>query len=158
VRHTLGVLFLLDLDVGLDVAWAWEGIGLYVTRALVGTRLTWYGSGQSTGAAETKELLGRLLKADVNWMNEAYQMLAAGQAPPLRQLLARGIDAVGVRDVLLAYAFAAYLIEGQAGEVRAILLPVGKERVASASAVEAALGRSPEELDGRLARWLNERR
>ena len=158
VRHTLGVLFKLDVDVGLDVAWAWEGVGLYLTRSLVGTRLTWYGSGRSTGTLETKELLGRLLKADVNWMNEAYRMLVDGEAPRLRALLARDIDALGVRDALLAYAFCAYLIEGRADELRTILLPVGEANVPSAVAVENALGRDPDELQDRLRRWLGERR
>ena len=158
VRHTLGVLFKLDVDLGVDVAWAWEGAGLYLTRSLVGTRLTWYGSGQTTETPEAKELLGRLLRSDVNWMNEAYQMLKLGRSPPLRALLGCGIDSMGVRDALLAYAWAAYLIEGRPDDLRPILLAVGEGQVPSADAVESTTGRDVDENQARLLRWLSERR
>lgn len=59
VRHVLGLLTLLNF--GYDhqkCAWAWEGVGLYLTRELVGTRYTWYSTGPSyIGDSESKELL-----------------------------------------------------------------------------------------------------
>jgi hypothetical protein len=158
VRHTLGLLMKLDLEVGLETAWAWEGLGLYLGRELVGTRLTWYGSGQATSTPESKELLGRLLMADVNWMNEAYQMLQGGTAPKLETVLARDIDSIGVRDVLVAYAFAAYLLEAEAERLPGILRRVGAREASSAEAVSAALGRGIPEVEDRLVRWLGERR
>jgi hypothetical protein len=160
MRHTLGLCMKLDTDVGLDAAWAWEGFGMYLSRLVVGTRLTWYGSGQSTATAESqsKELLGRLLNSDVNWMNEAYQMLRAGGAPRLGTLLGRRIDSMGVRDVLMAYAFAAYLLEGCGDAAPAILASVGEGEQSSADAVRAVLERDLGETRDRLQRWLSERR
>ncbi len=160
MRHTLGLCMKLDTGAGLDVAWAWEGFGMYLSRAMVGTRLTWYGSGLSaaTTGSRSKQLLGRLLNADVNWMNEAYSMLKADAAPKLATLLERDINAMGVRDVLLAYAFAAYLLEGCPDAVPGLLAAAGEDRARSSEAVTAALGRELHETQDRLQRWLSERR
>jgi hypothetical protein len=158
VRHTLGLATKLHFQFDhRDAAWAWEGIGLYLTRELVGTRFTWYGTAADQTDPQAKELLGKLMMADVNWMNEAYQLAKRGRAPALARLLERPIDKMGVPEVLTSYAFAAYLLEGRAQDVGPLLAAIGR-REPSADAVSAALGIDLERLDARLVRWLGERR
>jgi hypothetical protein len=157
VRHTLGLMTLWNFDFDhRQAAWIWEGFGLYLTRELVGTRYTWYGSGPTTGDPDAKELLGRLMLSDVNWMNEAYQRAKRGKAQPLEKLFERKIDQLGVDDVLLSYAFSAYLVEGRADELPQVFHELHAK--GSAAAVSAALGIDLASVDKRLVRWLSERK
>jgi hypothetical protein len=157
VRHVIGLLTLLNF--GYDhqkCAWAWEGVGLYLTRELVGTRYTWYSTGPTTGDAESKELLGKLMMQDVNWMNEAYQRAKRGKMPKLEALCARRIDQFGVDEVLASYALAAYLIEGRPDEFGEVEKRIAKD--GSAKALSSALGADLAALDAKLVRWLSERK
>lgn len=159
VRHTLGLLTLREL--GFDhqhCAWAWEGFGIYLTRELVGTRYTWYSTAPDSADVETKDLLGRLMLADVNWINEYFQRAKRGRAPTLSKLCSTKIDKFGVDDILASYSLAAYLIEGRFAEVPTLLRAIAAGNDGGAGALgqlfEADLARG----DARLLRWLSERK
>ncbi len=159
VRHTLGLLMLRELSFDHSrCAWAWEGLGLYLTRELVGTRYTWYSSAPASGDTETKDLLGRLMLSDVNWVNEYYQRAKRNRAPKLEKLAATRIDAFGVDDILASYAVAAYVLEGRSECVPELLRALGASSDGGAAALarlfdgELALG------DQRILRWLSERK
>ncbi len=159
VRHTLGLLMLRELQFDHSrCAWAWEGLGLYLTRELVGTRYTWYSSAPASGDTETKDLLGRLMLSDVNWVNEYYQRAKRNRAPKLKKLAATRIDAFGVDDILASYSLAAYLLEGRSEALPELLRALGASTDGGAAALarlfdgELALG------DQRILRWLSERK
>jgi hypothetical protein len=157
VRHVIGLLTLLNY--GYDhqkCAWAWEGVGLYLTRELVGTRFTWYSTGPTTGDAESKALLGKLMMGDVNWMNECFQRAKRGKAPTAEKLCERKIDQFGVDEILTSYALAAYLFEGRPDRAGATLRAIGAQGAAKglASGLECALP----DLDARFLRWMSERK
>ena len=157
VRHMLGLLTLFNY--GFDhqkCAWAWEGFGLYLTRELVGTHYTWYSTGPTSGDAESKELLGKLMMGDANWMNEAFQRSKRGKGTKMEALCSRPIDTFGVDDVLTAYALAAYLLEGRAERVGALFTALGTGP--SDKALAETLALTPVELDARLVRWMAERK
>jgi len=157
VRHMLGLLTLFNY--GFDhqkCAWAWEGFGLYLTRELVGTHYTWYSTGPTSGDAESKELLGKLMMGDANWMNEAFQRSKRGKGTKIEALCSRPIDTFGVDDVLTAYALAAYLLEGRAERVGALFTALGTGP--SDKALAETLALTPAELDARLVRWMAERK
>jgi hypothetical protein len=157
VRHVIGLLTLLNY--GYDhqkCAWAWEGVGLYLTREIVGTRYTWYSTGPATGDADAKELLGKLMMTDVNWMNECFQRAKRGKAPKIAVLAERKIDQFGVDEVLTSYALAAYLIEGRPDKLGAVLAKLGE--LGTVGSLEAALACDVARLDERFVRWLGERK
>lgn len=157
VRHMLGLLTLYNF--GFDhqkCAWAWEGFGLYLTRELVGTHFTWYSTGPTSGDAESKELLGKLMMGDANWMNEAFQRSKRGKGTKIEALATRSIDKFGVDDVLTAYALAAYLLEGRADAVGPLYAAIGAS--GADKALAEVLQLSPAELDARLVRWMGERK
>lgn len=159
VRHTLGLLTLREL--GFDhqrCAWAWEGLGIYLTRELVGTRYTWYSTAPASADVETKDLLGRLMLADVNWINEYYQRAKRGRAPTLAKLCATKIDKFGVDDILASYSLAAYLIEGRVGELPAVLKAIAASDDGGAGALAALFEGDLPSGDARLVRWLSERK
>jgi len=158
VRHTLGLMTLWEFNFDhRTAAWIWEGFGMYLTRELVGTRFTWYGSAPAETDPEQKELLGKLMMSDVNWMNETLQRAKRGRTPPLGKVFERKIDALGVDDVTVAYAFCAYLVEGRPDQLHDVFERIGKGET-SAVAVTGVLGTDLPTLDKTFLRWLGERK
>ena len=155
VRHTL--IHLLRTAYGIDVqhGWVWEGLGLYLTRELVGTRLTWFVLA-SPGADQDK-MRGNLLTPSSNWMNEALKLLDGQKPPDLSFVVAREVTQMHIEDMLCAYALAAYFLEGHPQEMDALLRLIGSGD-ATASAVQGLFGTSMEGTQARLARWLRERK
>jgi len=156
VRYTLGLLCWRELKFDhLRCAWAWEGLGLYLTNELVGTHYTWYASAPAAGDAETKELLGKLVLSDVNWMREHYQRVKRGKGTKFAKLCEVGIDAFGADDMLASYSLAAYLIEGRGDELPGFLKALGESKPADALA--ALFDGDLAQGDARMLRWLAER-
>lgn len=155
VRHTLGHLLAASAGLSPSIGWAWEGFGMYLTRELVGTRLTWFVTeSRDAGAAG---LRGKLMNPETNWMNEALTVLTASPAISLEAVMKKGLDALDLKDVVVGYALAAYLLEARADTAAAFVTSVAKSGSPSASALEV-LKSSPGELQEKLTRWLTERR
>jgi hypothetical protein len=160
VRQTVGDFLGRSFGLTLANGWAWEGIGLYLTRELVGTRLSWFI--QMDGSAQADPLKTRLLKPDANWINEAYELLKKPEHPSFAVSLDREVNAMTLQDVLYAYALAAYLIEARPTEGSALLHRIGQGIGAgsekTSAAVKPALKLDAGQLERRLTRWLSERR
>jgi hypothetical protein len=155
VRHTIGYVLATTLAVSHKSAWAWEGIGQYLTRELVGTRLTWFVSESADPAAPA--LRGKLMNAESNWIQEAFELLSTGTATPIEDLLHKDLDHLDVAGALTGYALVAYLLEGRPNDLLTFVTRSarGDEPAAITSEV---LGRTPAELQTRLVQWLSERR
>ncbi|MCY2961171.1 MAG: hypothetical protein NTY35_13505 [Planctomycetota bacterium] len=155
VRHTIGNILGLSLGVSHKTAWAWEGIGQYLTRELVGTRLTWFVSEAADPASAG--LRGKLMTPESNWIQEAYDLLANGTAVPLDDLMLRDLDRLDVPGALTGYAFVAYLLEGQPAATLEFVTRSARGDDPAAITGEV-LKRTPAELQERLVQWLAERR
>jgi len=158
VRHTLGVMLQRDFGVTTEVPWAWEGIGLYLTRELVGTRMTWYGMGVASPAAAHQPFIKQVMDNEVNWVNEGYQRLLGESGPRLEAVLDKPLAELDIYDFLVAYVFAAYLIEGRPEELPELMRRLGRDRRPRAQAFEEILGGDVSGVEARLMRWLEERR
>lgn len=160
VRQTIGDFLGRGFGIDLSVGWAWEGIGHYLTRELVGTRLTWFSAPDKPGQADA--LKGRLVKSDTNWINEAYELLQKPDHPSFAAALDREVAAMSAADVLYGYALAAYLIEARPKDGPLLLQRVGQGvgdgREKTTAALQAALRLDANALERRLGRWLGERR
>ncbi|MBL8859793.1 MAG: hypothetical protein JNL28_14900 [Planctomycetes bacterium] len=160
VRQTLSDFFDRGLGLGMESGWAYEGLGLYLTRELVGTRLTWFI--QPDGASKPDPLRSRLAKPDTNWINEAFVLLSSPNHQSFAATLERDVNGMNVTDVMYAYALAAYFIEGRPTEGAEILQRIGHgvggTRQTTAEAVKAVLKLDLRALEKRLVRWLSERR
>lgn len=153
VRNALWQLLRLHFGVERVHGWAFEGLGLYLTRELVGSRLTW----SILANKDAEALRAGLLEPDANWMNEGLKLLRAPEAPPLAAVLDEPVTTLSVADLVVGYVFAAYLVEGRPNEAAPFLARTGAGKKADETAREA-LGTSMEELKPRLVRWLEERR
>jgi len=156
-RHTISRLLGTSFGLTTEHGWAYEGLGLYLTREIVGTRLTWYVQPGSDPSEYQKSLRARLLATKTNWMNEAFEILGSERRPDLERVLTRNVNGMKVEDLLVSYALAAYLIEGRPDQVAPLLRRIGGG-VAPGMAIRQVLGMDIDQLTERLQRWLGERR
>ena len=132
--------------------------GVYLTRELVGTRLTWYVKPSEYLVEEDDNALrARMLDTRSNWMNEALKVLESEERPNLALLLGRDVNQLTTEDLLYSYVLCAYLLEAEGDRFPRILTKIG-EGSPSVEVLEEVLELSLPKLEERVIRWLKERR
>jgi hypothetical protein len=165
-RHCLGAMFQAEFGLTINVSWAWEGLGLYLTREMIGTRYSLYitvppsapaGAAGRAGPDWTK----KLLTPGTNWMNEGYRLLRAGDATNLTGTLDRPMNKMTPQDLFVAYVVCAYLLEAQPQRLPDVLRLVGNKGKTGQKAATAWTNALKMDMDvfyTRLDRWLGERK
>lgn len=154
-RHALALLLNAGFGIGAKQGWVVEGVGLYLTRELIGTRATWFIP--SAGKGAQSELRDYLKTPGSNWMNEGFQRLASDRAPQLGDVMTLELKAMSVEDMLMSYVLAAYCIEGRPKETPELLRMLGAGDSPSV-AVQGVLGMTLQQLQERVTQWLANRR
>lgn len=158
VRLVLGYWLSGAFQIHADIGWAYEGFGLFLTRTLVRTRLTWLA--QPSRVLEPSQDLAlrqRLIDPATNWMDEALRLLQDARAPALGELFSKGASDLTTEDVLFAYALATYLLEAQAAAVPRMLERIGNG-YAKSQAFQEALAMDLGTFERHFRRWLQERK
>lgn len=156
-RHTVNDFLDRSFGLTMNQGWAWEGFGLYLNREICGSRRTWFI--QVAGGGKHDALRKRLMTNETNWMNESLTLLGSAEHPHLASMLECDVNRLTLEDMLYAYAFSAYLIEGRStSEVTDLLSRVGRRREKSPDAVQAVLRLDLAEVEARVYQWLSERR
>ena len=155
-RHSISVFLEQAFRIQYEHGWAFEGLGLYLTRRLTGTRATFYVDERDGKKADDKRAIDGLQKGD-NWMSRSHELLTAENAPGVKRLFRLHTNEMELEDLMLSYALAAYVVEGHPDASSALLKRVSGTKN-SAVAFKEVLGYDESELDARLARWLEERR
>jgi len=157
VRLLLGYWLSGAFELRAEHGWLYEGFGLFLTRSLVRSRLTWLAQASTTlPSAEDMALRQKLLEPDSNWLDEARKVLQAGRALPLAELSRKGASELTTEDVLFSYALTSYLLEARPELVAPLCTRVGRG-VAPTQALAEALALEPAAVPARLLRWLEER-
>lgn len=158
VRYAIAWMFAGGYQIYSKQGWIFEGFGLYMTRELVGTRLTWFvRTTEYREVASNKALQARLLDTRTNWMAEALKLLRNENRPKLQFLLGKDVNQLSTEDLLYSYVMAAYLVEAESEKLPKILKKIGSGK-SSVDALETELGMDLRAFDARLLRWLEERR
>ena len=87
------------------------------------------------------------------WLLKARAHVAKGA--DLRLLLGKGVDVFSVRDSMVAYAFAVYLLEGHRGVAADFVTALAKTADADKACLDV-LGLPRSVIEHRLKRWLDE--
>jgi hypothetical protein len=158
VRIALGWMFQGGFGFSVESGWAYEGFGLYLTRLIVRTRLTWTAQAESDLISERDfKLPSRLLPEYANWMEQALRLWNAERVPDFGELMRKNVNQLSAEDVLVSYALAAYLLEGQPEKIDRLLRVTGSAMPLEEQ-VERAFSWDLETFRDRAGRWLSERR
>lgn len=156
VRTGLDWLMREGFQLTVDQAWIHEGLGLYLTHALVGTRMTWFVNDSGIDPRKAFELRGRLRAPGLDWLEEARKVCSPEQDFALEDVLHRDTGELGAEDLLRAYALTAFIVEARAEDLVPVLKRLGAGEDPRAI-LEDEVERSLVELGQELARWLTER-
>jgi hypothetical protein len=139
--------------------WLHEGLGFYLSHAMVGTRLTWFVRPQAADAKKdgaNAAFLAQMNEPGADWMALARGLFAPGQKFDLEELLHLRADELAAGDYLRLHALAAYLVEVHRGVLGSVLTRVGADEDPRV-VLEEALGFSLAELRTRLDGWIERR-
>jgi hypothetical protein len=151
-RHLAANCLYANYGIDARQGWILDGLGVYLTQRLTGTRATWF---RPDRADDNQALRTRLLLDTTDWMDEAQQLLQAGNAPKLAELLGKQLGSLTLEDMLYSNAFSAYLVEGQGKALPEILARIGLGGSAPES-IANVTGRPLSEIEARFKRWLTE--
>jgi hypothetical protein len=157
VRLTLGYWLSGAFEIDVRQAWAYEGFGLFLTRSLVRTRMTWFAEPASVGDPQKDMALRqKLLDPATNWMDESLRLLLEKRQPPLAELFKKSGIQLTTEDVLTSYTLATYLLEARPEVVAKMLARLGTG-YSTVQAFQEALGMDLATFERHLSRWLKER-
>lgn len=162
MRQTIGLYLWRVYGVSGKRGWLTEGIGLYLVHQAVGTRLSMT-LNESEYEREDKDYAASLTRDNEDWLALAASMIEKDEAPNLSFVVGKNVGTMTPRDLILSFALAAYLIEGQGVDKTAEILrrvggdPAnGVEGEASAAVLSDVLGLTLPEITPQLLRWLRE--
>lgn len=155
-RQTFGMLLTDALGIDLRTGWAWEGLGLYATQTLLGTRLSWFLEERDYRGTQQEGALRPTFRGNGDWLRLAHMRLTGRGGLRLPFLLPRQTAELGTEDLPVAFALAAYLVEGRPRELPELLARLALEAESPIPAFEQTLGMPLPVLERRLTRWLEE--
>ncbi len=154
-RQAFGMLLTDALGIDLRTGWAWEGLGLYATHALLGTHLSWFLEERDYRGEQQEGALRPTFRGGGDWLRLAHMRLRGRGGLRLPFLLPRETAELGTEDLPVAFALAAYLVEGRPRELPELLARLALED-GPIPAFEETLGMPLPALERRLTRWLEE--
>ena len=128
-------------------------MGLYFGSLLTGSRTNWF---IATQPGEPVGLRTKLFSQKTDWYVEAITLLKSPSAPKLSDVLGKELSGIKIDEMVVAQAFAAYLVEGLPKELPEILTHAGAGE-STVAAIEAVTKRPLAETAKRFERWLGER-
>ncbi len=152
VRHVLqytysGIGWLCDAPPCVS-----EGVGTYLTYALLGTRLTVFvDASRYVDESAAREMADPAS----DWTALARRMTERGFEPRLKVLFGLPLDSMTKDDGLMAYALAAYFLEGRPTDLKEILARESR-RSGFMQGVADVCRTDVDGLEARFVRWLRE--
>jgi hypothetical protein len=129
-----------------------EGVGTYLTWALLGTRLTVFTKSTNYAGEANRELAD----AGADWVNVVRKLvLEKGVAPNLKVLTGTPLNAMTKEDAVMSYALAAYFLEGRPDDFRRLYATMTR-KCGFPQSLSETFGVDAEGLELRFVRWLRE--
>lgn len=156
VRQTISFYLWRTHEISDKQGWIEQGLGLYLTCRVVGTRLSFAvddGEYTSTGKPDWAAAIHDD-KAD--FLALAAEMLEDAKRPKIPFSLGKSVSSMTSGDLLLAYALSAYLVEGHEPAVLEAILHRCGAGESPVLVLEQVLGYDIPRLEKRLLEWLRE--
>lgn len=149
------------LNISSHRAWAAEGLALYLTWQVTGTRylssVTDVESRYGEGERPIPEYERLLAEPKADWLALGRQMLETPDKPDLLLMAGKDLNHLTKPESLYAYCIAAYLVEGLPGLCVDFLQALGTDAGKDIDGTSAEiLGMNARTLEKRVYRWLVE--
>ena len=161
VRQAIGAR--LDQKYGLSTehGWAWEGIGLYLSELLTGTKyvtFVHFGKYARDEKKRSGDFAERLYADGANWFELARELLRKKRFPEFRFLLGKNVNVMTAEDLVASYCLGAYVLEAHAERAGKLLEGIGNKELSPHKAFRGALGMELRTVQQRLHAWIGETR
>jgi hypothetical protein len=134
--------------------WIREGLGMYLTYQLLGTRETVF---VQSGSYDDEALAREVAQVNSDWVQIARKLVERGYDPNLAVLTGLPMNAMTKDDGLMAYALASYFVEGRPSDLAALLTGLSQaEKGAFHRVLAETCGVDVTALQARFVRWLHE--
>lgn len=125
-RLTVSLYLWQEYGISAERGWVTEGFGLYLVNQLQGTRLSFTLNSDEYEDSNERDYTSRIKEPDSDWLEIARRMLRDKKAPRLSFVLGKDVGSLAPRDLVIANALAAYLVEAKGPEVvESILRRIG---------------------------------
>jgi hypothetical protein len=157
LRGGAGMHLGMVYGISSDVAWLNEGFGLYQTKFLLGTRLTFSVKPSEYIDREGPNFSSRLSGSGANWLKMCRKLFERKTPPKIPFTLGRNVNQITADDILIGYALTAFLLEGcEKDTFSTVANKIGQEEMSSVDALESTLGYDIQTLTRKLQEWLIE--
>jgi hypothetical protein len=156
VRQTVSFYLWRTHEISDKQGWIEQGLGLYLTYRVVGTRLSFAvddGEYTSTGRPDWAAAIH---DDNADFLALAAEMLEDAKRPKIPFSLGKSVSSMTSGDLLLAYALSAYLVEGHEPSVLEAILQRCGAGESPVLVLEQVLGYDIPRLERRLLEWLRE--
>ncbi len=159
VSHHLARL----LGLGVRHAWIAEGMGIYLTWQITGTRMLYSVNDVESKYAEKDkpipEYEERMSDGKASWLALGRALLKSEDKPEVHLMTGKNFNDLTKPEVLYAYCVSAYVVEGWPEKAAAFLREAGGRDGNDLDLVcLKALGFDAATFEARLLRWLRETR
>jgi hypothetical protein len=148
---------MLRMEFGITVRQGalFEGVGLYLSWLVTGTRATFFVAPDRYGRL-VESLAEKLADQKTDWLAEAAKLMERG--PWLDGLLRKEVHMMNGEDLVLAFAFAAWVLEGSLPATPGFLREAGAAEEGPEKLLPAHFRGDAPGLEARIRRWIVERK
>lgn len=150
---------MLDDEFGIttDRGWLVEGVGLYVNQIVLGTKYTRHVAATKYVDKSEPKIDADLNDPSADWLEIAAEYMEDVRPTRLAATFGRNTNELSPADVVLGYAFVAYLREAHgAATLEALLRKVGSGEASAVVAIEAILEAKLPLIQADFKGWLEE--
>ena len=156
LRQGIALYFSEGYGVDGRQGWIEQGLGLYLTHRLVGTRRSFAISQDERSSAGVAALAKRIGDPRSDYYVLAAESLAERTPRQLAISLGKTVNSMTSEDIVATYALSAWLVETQPAEVLAEIFTRCGQGDSPIEVFEGELGLELVELRAKLLRWLGE--
>ena len=136
--------------------WVFEGVGLYLSYRVVGTRLgIFVRESKYTSEGSPEDLLARLRGSRSNWFRIAHEVLNSEYKPNFAFMLGKDVNNLTGEELMYGYVLSAYLLEVFPEKAPDVLKRIGAGD-APATVIEETFGAKLDEVERTLLTWLDD--